>query len=279
MAVSRRVRFEVLRRDNHQCRYCGAAAPDVPLVVDHVVPVALGGSDDPTNLVTACQDCNSGKTSTNPDSALVADIDAKAAQWAQAMAIVAQRRAADRERREQTALEFFDHWQSHRESQWKSADMAPGWENSLMTFLDAGLEVDDIKDLMVVALKTRTATDKWRYFCGCCWTRVRQAQEQAAQIVSQWEREEEAEEDRAAEAYVKQQREITEKRWREKFGTGLAWCLCGYVLGRPYCGNAACMSEIVALANGVLTDPSHVMQLVSALIEVEETKEPEEVPE
>lgn len=43
MAVSKRLRFEVLRRDNHACRYCGATPPDVVLTIDHVVQTALGG--------------------------------------------------------------------------------------------------------------------------------------------------------------------------------------------------------------------------------------------
>lgn len=34
MAVSKRTRYEVLRRDNHACRYCGASAPEVKLTVD-----------------------------------------------------------------------------------------------------------------------------------------------------------------------------------------------------------------------------------------------------
>ncbi|MFF8482376.1 HNH endonuclease [Streptomyces antibioticus] len=64
MAVSKRLRYEIFRRDNHTCRYCGASAPNVPLRVDHVTPVALGGSDKPENLVTSCEPCNSGKSST-----------------------------------------------------------------------------------------------------------------------------------------------------------------------------------------------------------------------
>lgn len=75
MAVSKRLRYEVLRRDNHACRYCGRSAPDVPLRVDHVIPQALGGSDAPANLVAACQDCNAGKTSSMPDAMAVADVD------------------------------------------------------------------------------------------------------------------------------------------------------------------------------------------------------------
>ena len=46
MPVTKRVRFEVLRRDNHTCHYCGARAPEVAITIDHVVPVALGGSDN-----------------------------------------------------------------------------------------------------------------------------------------------------------------------------------------------------------------------------------------
>ena len=57
MPVSKRLRYEILRRDNHACRYCGGTAPDVVITVDHVVPVALGGSDDAGNLVAACKDC------------------------------------------------------------------------------------------------------------------------------------------------------------------------------------------------------------------------------
>lgn len=64
MAVSKRLRYEILRRDSHTCRYCGASAPDAPLRVDHVTPVALGGTDHPSNLATSCEPCNSGKSST-----------------------------------------------------------------------------------------------------------------------------------------------------------------------------------------------------------------------
>lgn len=60
-ALSKKSRFEVFKRDKFACQYCGAKAPDVVLVVDHVHPVAKGGGSDPLNLITACQPCNSGK--------------------------------------------------------------------------------------------------------------------------------------------------------------------------------------------------------------------------
>jgi hypothetical protein len=55
------LRFEVLQRDNFTCRYCGRKAPEVKLHIDHVHPISEGGTNDIDNLVTACQECNSGK--------------------------------------------------------------------------------------------------------------------------------------------------------------------------------------------------------------------------
>jgi len=55
------LRFDVLSRDNYQCRLCGATAAEKRLEVDHQVPVAKGGSDDEGNLWTLCFDCNRGK--------------------------------------------------------------------------------------------------------------------------------------------------------------------------------------------------------------------------
>lgn len=59
--MSTRRRWLVLERDGHRCRYCGATPEDKQLVVDHIVPVAAGGSDEMDNLATACVDCNAGK--------------------------------------------------------------------------------------------------------------------------------------------------------------------------------------------------------------------------
>lgn len=56
------LRFRVMSRDNFTCQYCGRSAPFVSLVVDHIHPVARGGTNDINNLTTACYDCNSGKS-------------------------------------------------------------------------------------------------------------------------------------------------------------------------------------------------------------------------
>ena len=63
-AIPARLRFAVLQRDAFRCRYCGRTAnePGVVLHVDHVVPVAAGGTNYEGNLVTACAECNLGKS-------------------------------------------------------------------------------------------------------------------------------------------------------------------------------------------------------------------------
>lgn len=64
MPLSNRLRFKIFMRDDFTCKYCGRRAPATQLHVDHRTPRAAGGSDDETNLVTACVECNSGKSAT-----------------------------------------------------------------------------------------------------------------------------------------------------------------------------------------------------------------------
>lgn len=60
--ISKKTRFEVFKRDKFTCQYCGKSAPDVVLEVDHIKPVSKGGNNSMLNLVTACFECNRGKT-------------------------------------------------------------------------------------------------------------------------------------------------------------------------------------------------------------------------
>jgi hypothetical protein len=62
-SISKSVRFDVFNRDGFKCRYCGRSQNDgAVLHLDHVLAVARGGSNDAVNLVTACADCNLGKS-------------------------------------------------------------------------------------------------------------------------------------------------------------------------------------------------------------------------
>ncbi len=57
----------MLNRDKFRCIYCGkSSATDENIVmhIDHVHPVAKGGTDKLSNLVTSCSDCNLSKRDT-----------------------------------------------------------------------------------------------------------------------------------------------------------------------------------------------------------------------
>jgi hypothetical protein len=60
--IGKRLRFEIFKRDRFRCVYCGRTSPVVVLHVDHFIPVAEGGDNDPANLFTSCSDCNLGKS-------------------------------------------------------------------------------------------------------------------------------------------------------------------------------------------------------------------------
>ena len=60
--LTKKQRFEILKRDSYFCQICGKSAKDgVKLEVDHKVAVARGGTNDHEDLWTLCFDCNSGK--------------------------------------------------------------------------------------------------------------------------------------------------------------------------------------------------------------------------
>jgi len=59
--ISKKLRFEIFKRDAFTCQYCGRSAPEIILEVDHINPVSKGGTGDILNLLTSCKDCNAGK--------------------------------------------------------------------------------------------------------------------------------------------------------------------------------------------------------------------------
>ncbi len=60
--LSLKTRFEVFKRDQFTCGYCGQRPPNIILEVDHIVPVSNKGTNDFDNLITSCFDCNRGKS-------------------------------------------------------------------------------------------------------------------------------------------------------------------------------------------------------------------------
>ncbi len=60
-------RKNIIKRDNHQCQYCGTRSG--PVTVDHIIPKDRGGEDTWENLVCACVKCNTKKRNRTPQEA------------------------------------------------------------------------------------------------------------------------------------------------------------------------------------------------------------------
>ena len=179
MTISKRARFEVLRRDNYTCRYCGASAPHVTLQVDHIVPRALGGSDLPENLTTACEDCNSGKSSIPLNAPSVEEMSQQQEQWRRALAAVAEETAARLDADDKILDDFAEIWR-----QVTDAEMDEDWRASVHTFMSAGLTVDLIARAIKITLrKNLSEWQQWKYFCGVCWNLIREIEDAAAKVL------------------------------------------------------------------------------------------------
>ena len=184
-AISKRLRFEVFRRDNHACRYCGAAAPGAKLTIDHVVPTVLGGTDEPSNLVTACGDCNTGKSSTPPDAATVAEVSSEAIRWGRAIGEAAGIMQYHIRMRDDLRQQFADHWNCWT---WdfgqQNFPLSPSWKATVDNLLAAGLPIDVLCDCIDIAMARDGVKEKFRYMCGIAWRKVAELRETAADLVA-----------------------------------------------------------------------------------------------
>lgn len=179
--LSKRLRFEVFKRDGFRCTYCGATPAQSILHVDHVEPVSKGGTDEPCNLVTACADCNGGKSNVPLDRRKLApsmSTEDAAEHAEQLRAYLALQREIAGAKRDLVAIAE-EHWED-----------AAGWELtarqrvSIRTFVDR-LGVEEVMRAIDIAASKFEAGTAYQagklfaYFCGICWRWIRGEQEQA----------------------------------------------------------------------------------------------------
>ena len=53
--ISPKDRWNIYKRDNFRCIVCGSTKD---ITIDHIIPVCKGGTNDATNYVTLCSECN-----------------------------------------------------------------------------------------------------------------------------------------------------------------------------------------------------------------------------
>jgi hypothetical protein len=174
MSVSKRTRFEVLRRDEFTCQYCGEKAPDVVLNVDHVMPVSLGGSDKPDNLLTACKSCNTGKSSIAPDSPLVVSLGAKAAAYALGMTDKMTRIRAGLDAGDDYCNEFEDIWNGFTFAG-KQVPLPLDYESSLHRWFSMGVPIRMIQLAVgksMALMFPKGDFGRFTYMAGIVWNRL-----------------------------------------------------------------------------------------------------------
>lgn len=59
--ISPKLRVEILMLYKSRCVLCGTTSSRARLEVDHIIPVAKGGTNIPSNLQVLCVTCNQGK--------------------------------------------------------------------------------------------------------------------------------------------------------------------------------------------------------------------------
>lgn len=171
MSLSKKIRFEVFKRDGFKCQYCGSNPPSVVLEVDHIEPVSKGGSDEIDNLITSCFDCNRGKSNreltTLPQTTLekTEQLKEKEEQYAEYKKVLAKIK-----RREQKELDQIDQVYSSYFPDWCLNDRFKN--GSLKTFIKL-LGFPVVESAMHTACGRIYDSNKViKYFCGICWNRI-----------------------------------------------------------------------------------------------------------
>lgn len=227
MAVSKRLRYEILRRDDHTCRYCGGKAPDVALTVDHVQPTALGGSDLPENLVAACKDCNAGKSSVKPDDHLVAEVSEDAKKWHARMRYAMDQIENDLIMRSIERDNFEGIWNGYT-IRGEPIPLPLDWRRTVDHWASLGVPTIALAEAIQIAMAKAglQAADRWKYARGVVWRTVDKART-AAELTVESEPEEDTEDDDYSEQNYFQ--EQMAKHYNRGFEDARQWLECADV--------------------------------------------------
>lgn len=171
-AVSKRTRFETFKRDGFTCQYCGQSPPGVLLEIDHIHPVAEGGTSHADNLITACEACNRGKGAVLLSS-IPETLAAKGARIKEAEEQLAAYNAilqAKRDRIEEQS------WLVVFELTGKDSIRTPKFA-SIKTFVER-LGLEEVMEAVSITRRRFPNRSETRtpflYFCGICWRKIRE---------------------------------------------------------------------------------------------------------
>lgn len=185
MAITKKLRFEVFKRDDFKCAYCGKSPPEVTLEIDHIHPKSKGGKDDINNYITACFDCNRGKRDIPLDRIPNKLIDNLEVLKEKEDQIKEYRKFIQKiERRVRKDIE--DVAQVYREN-YPGYDLSDQFKNtSIRKFLQLLPKHEVIDSLrLAVSRKDNDGEGAIKYFCGVCWRKIKRETSEI-KIINEW---------------------------------------------------------------------------------------------
>lgn len=171
MAISKRKRFEVFKRDGFTCQYCGKTPPEAVLEVDHVQPVSKGGTDDKVNLLTACFDCNRGKGAVLLAVTSASVTDAQRKEMERHEQIKAMNLWLAKVRKEEdSAVERVSRYFCEAKLSCSGQTLSVECKRSVRVFLRRMPEVQILNAIDLAFARQPTGEmATFKYFCGICW--------------------------------------------------------------------------------------------------------------
>jgi CRISPR/Cas system Type II protein with McrA/HNH and RuvC-like nuclease domain len=167
------MRFEVFKRDGFKCSYCGQSPPTVVLEVDHVDPVSRGGKNDINNYVTACFDCNRGKSNVplnkipnqlSDNLGAIKEKEEQISEYRKYIAKIDRRTQRDINKIARIFTDCFDGYELQEKNK----------RISIKKFLSLLPWHEIIEGIYTASGKFEDDPQRgWRYFCGVCWTKIR----------------------------------------------------------------------------------------------------------
>ena len=170
--LSKKIRFDVFKRDFFACQYCGNTPPAVILEVDHVHPVSKGGDNDIDNLVTSCFDCNRGKSAELLEIIPTALIDKTKLLQEKEEQLKAYKRLLTRKKHRENI--DIDDIQEIFNLYYPDSYFTESFRLSIRLSFLQELDPLTIHDAMRMACeRTNTADGASKYFCGVCWNKIK----------------------------------------------------------------------------------------------------------
>jgi hypothetical protein len=170
--ISKKVRFEIFKRDGFRCAYCGQAPPTVILEVDHIEPKAKGGKDEINNYITACFDCNRGKrdipldkipSSLSENIEVLKEKEEQIEEYRKFIKSIEKRENKDVKEIEKAFQECFE-----------NRSFTDVFINGTIKRFIKELPLHEIIESMRIAISKQSDPDKCvKYFCGICWNKIK----------------------------------------------------------------------------------------------------------